>query len=68
MKIAILSGKGGTGKTTLSTNLFAYLKTYTLIDTDIEEPNSHLFLDYTLEQTTPVLKDYPIIDSTKCTL
>ncbi|MFW5841823.1 MAG: ATPase, partial [Bacillota bacterium] len=39
MKIAILSGKGGTGKTTLSTNLFAYLKTYTLIDTDIEEPN-----------------------------
>ncbi|MFW6285121.1 MAG: 4Fe-4S binding protein [Bacillota bacterium] len=68
MKIAILSGKGGTGKTTLSTNLFTHLEGYTLIDTDIEEPNSHLFLDYVLEAKKPVHKAYPVIDGNRCTL
>jgi len=47
MKIAIASGKGGTGKTTLSTNLAAYLSERTevlLADLDVEEPNSALFI------------------------
>ena len=47
MKIAIASGKGGTGKTTLSTNLASYLaekKEVVLTDLDVEEPNSGLFL------------------------
>jgi len=47
MKIAIASGKGGTGKTTLSTNLTSYLaeKNHAvLIDLDVEEPNSGLFI------------------------
>lgn len=43
MKIAVLSGKGGTGKTTVSTNL-AFISKLPLFDTDIEEPNSHIFL------------------------
>ncbi len=46
MKISIASGKGGTGKTTLSTNLSDYLsKEYktVLVDLDVEEPNSGLF-------------------------
>lgn len=47
MKIAIASGKGGTGKTTLSVNLASYLaikKEVTLVDLDVEEPNSGLFI------------------------
>jgi MinD superfamily P-loop ATPase len=47
MKIAIASGKGGTGKTTLSTNLASYLATdydVVLTDLDVEEPNSGLFI------------------------
>lgn len=48
MHIAIASGKGGTGKTTLSVNLAARLNRtglrVTLADCDVEEPNSHIFL------------------------
>ena len=47
MKIAIASGKGGTGKTTLATNLAAYLsdkRDIILVDLDVEEPNSGLFI------------------------
>jgi MinD superfamily P-loop ATPase len=43
MKIAVLSGKGGTGKTLVSVNLAAVAKTSTYIDCDVEEPNGHLF-------------------------
>lgn len=43
MKIAVLSGKGGTGKTLVSVNLAASAKTSTYIDCDVEEPNGHLF-------------------------
>ncbi|MCK5034169.1 MAG: P-loop NTPase, partial [Calditrichia bacterium] len=47
MKIAIASGKGGTGKTTISTNLASYLSKnndVVLVDLDVEEPNSGLFI------------------------
>ena len=47
MKIAIASGKGGTGKTTLSTNLASFLaetREVVLVDLDVEEPNSGLFI------------------------
>jgi MinD superfamily P-loop ATPase len=47
MKIAIASGKGGTGKTTLSTNLAEFLaeeNEVVLVDLDVEEPNSGLFI------------------------
>ena len=51
MKIAIASGKGGTGKTTLSVNLASYLaikEKVTLVDLDVEEPNSGLFIQANL--------------------
>ena len=48
MKITIASGKGGTGKTTISTNLTSYIASQgnkvVLTDLDVEEPNSALFL------------------------
>ncbi len=47
MKISIASGKGGTGKTTLSTNLAAYIaetRPVVLADLDVEEPNAGLFI------------------------
>ena len=48
MKIAIASGKGGTGKTTVATNL-AYVasrkgQSVAYLDCDVEEPNGHIFL------------------------
>jgi MinD superfamily P-loop ATPase len=45
MKIAIASGKGGTGKTTVSVNLARTMSVQVqLLDCDVEEPNAHLFL------------------------
>jgi MinD superfamily P-loop ATPase len=67
VKISILSGKGGTGKTTLSVNLFAYLEKATLIDTDTEEPNSHIFIKPNNEITIEVLKNHPVVDHDACT-
>lgn len=44
MLISIASGKGGTGKTTLSLLLAKAHSDITLVDCDVEEPNCHLFL------------------------
>jgi MinD superfamily P-loop ATPase len=68
MKIAILSGKGGTGKTTVAVNLFSFLDDVTLLDCDVEEPNDHLFLSGTTQETIEVEKHYPLVDAEKCTL
>lgn len=68
MKISVLSGKGGTGKTTVSLGLFSVLKHATLIDTDVEEPNGHLFLNYEVIQSNKIIKEYPVVDSQLCTL
>ena len=46
MKIAVASGKGGTGKTTVAANLaLAVSEKYNtnIIDCDVEEPNLHIF-------------------------
>lgn len=65
MKIAVLSGKGGTGKTTVSTNLALALKA-NYIDCDVEEPNGFLFLNPKIDTEEKVMVEYPIIDDNKC--
>jgi MinD superfamily P-loop ATPase len=68
MIISIASGKGGTGKTTVAVNLALSLPkgTVQLIDCDVEEPNSHLFLNPTIHQVTSVGIPVPRIDEAKC--
>ncbi len=71
LKIAIASGKGGTGKTTLSTNLAAYiaeLDEVVLVDLDVEEPNSGLFFEGELTHEEVIFKMIPQWDELKCTL
>jgi len=69
-KIAIASGKGGTGKTFISTNLFNVLKldsiTVTLIDCDAEEPNDREFFSGIIADSFDVTQDVPVIDANKC--
>jgi len=70
MQIAIASGKGGTGKTTVATNLAEYYnrqgQTVSFLDCDVEEPNAHFFLtpewSDELKETVPV----PDIDTEAC--
>ncbi|WDP89900.1 MAG: P-loop NTPase [Desulfobacter sp.] len=68
MIISIASGKGGTGKTTVATNLCASLGgTLTLLDCDVEEPNAHLFLKPSINRTDPVNAPVPEVDESRCT-
>ncbi|WP_025640504.1 nucleotide-binding protein [Schnuerera ultunensis] len=67
MNIVILSGKGGTGKTTISTNLALLMKA-NYIDCDVEEPNGFIFLKPEKTQVKDVQVEVPDIDKGKCTL
>ncbi len=71
LKIAIASGKGGTGKTMLSANLAAYLaqtQETLLVDLDVEEPNDLLFFKGEIRDVTNQYKMIPQWDESKCTL
>jgi MinD superfamily P-loop ATPase len=69
MIISIASGKGGTGKTTIAVNLALSLPkgSAQLIDCDVEEPNSHIFLSPPIHQVTSMGIPVPRIDESKCT-
>lgn len=71
MKIAIASGKGGTGKTLVATNLFQTIRKagepVILIDCDSEEPNDQQFINGNLIDEQLVTQNIPVIDTDKCT-
>jgi MinD superfamily P-loop ATPase len=69
MKIAVASGKGGTGKTTVTASLAAIWDTPLLaVDLDVEEPNLHLFLRPELGTPTKAWMEVPELDAEKCNL
>lgn len=67
MQISIVSGKGGTGKTTLATGLFLSRRGSTLLDCDVEEPNAGIFLDISWNSVEACHSQYPIINEDLCT-
>ena len=72
MHIVIASGKGGTGKTTVATNLAVVLNEeghrVTYADCDVEEPNGHLFLSSENESRTQVSVMVPVVSESGCSL
>jgi MinD superfamily P-loop ATPase len=71
LKIAIASGKGGTGKTLLATNLAVYLSqmhNILLVDLDVEEPNDFIFINGEVINVQDQSKMIPSWDESKCTL
>lgn len=69
MIVAVASGKGGTGKTTLTVNLAAVLdRQLQLLDCDVEAPNAHLFLQPEIEGSQTVGIPVPEIDEAHCDL
>src|SRR5690554_925144 len=67
MKIAILSGKGGAGKTFIAVNLADVANKSVYIDCDVEEPNGHLFFQPTITQRKEIFVDMPKVDEERCT-
>jgi len=68
MIISVASGKGGTGKTTVATNLaFALGSDVQVLDCDVEEPNAHLFLHPMIQHKETVFTPVPLVDEKKCT-
>jgi MinD superfamily P-loop ATPase len=71
MIIAIASGKGGTGKTTLAVNLAlraAEKQKVALLDLDVEEPNSGIFVRGNLELERRMFTSMPVWEQPNCTL
>ncbi len=66
MKIAVLSGKGGTGKTTVSASLASAIGKCQYVDCDVEEPNGWIFLKPEIKDTIPVNVLVPEADASKC--
>ncbi len=71
LKIAVASGKGGTGKTLVSTNLFSTLLVAehqgSLVDCDAEAPNDFLFFKGEAAGSFEVTQMVPVIDTDRCT-
>ncbi len=68
MIISVASGKGGTGKTLIATNLALSLdNNIQFLDCDVEEPDAHIFLKPQIKKSQPVTIPIPKVDEAKCT-
>ncbi len=67
MWITVASGKGGTGKTTVSVSLALALENGVYVDADVEEPNGALFLKPEIEKVVPYTEPIPQINTDVCT-
>ena len=68
MRVVIVSGKGGTGKTTVAVSLALSVNGAHLLDADVDEPNCSLFLGLKTEVIGKAEIPIPVIDKEKCTL
>ena len=71
MIVAVLSGKGGTGKTLVSVNLASVVEGDSIyVDCDVEEPNGHLYFraEESDKNIETISRLYPVVDSSKCLL
>ena len=66
MIISVASGKGGTGKTTVATNLALSIGKTQFIDCDVEEPNANIFLKAKIKEHEDVSVSIPEMDKEKC--
>jgi len=66
MIIAVASGKGGTGKTSVAVNMALSLEKVQFLDCDVEEPNAHVLLKPQITRTEPVYLQVPVVNEKLC--
>ncbi|MCB2186429.1 MAG: ATP-binding protein [Deltaproteobacteria bacterium] len=67
MRVAVASGKGGTGKTTVTASLArVWPAALTVADLDVEEPNLHLFLHPEITGRETAYMEVPVADEAAC--
>jgi MinD superfamily P-loop ATPase len=67
MIVAVASGKGGTGKTSVAVNMALSVGNVQLLDCDVEEPNAYLFLKPKISRTKAVTVLGPVVNEKLCT-
>lgn len=69
MRVAVASGKGGAGKTTVAASLaLVWDSPCVVVDADVEAPNLHLFMNPQITNSAPINLPIPILDQERCTL
>lgn len=66
MIIAVASGKGGTGKTSVAVNMALSTGNVQLLDCDVEEPNAHLLVHPKIYKKKPVFASIPVVNKDLC--